>query len=507
MIESSAPVAKLLGIDFELANSLLGSIAAPPRRVASSLLAEIPGYPRGNRGGTAIEFGRRFLASCGSSWYIDSDHLEGNLPEHGSALDHPAILHGAGFAQAQIAMRAVAAGLPAGARLNLLANCSDGRTAWGSHLNVLMARRCYDDLLYRKPHQAGLLATHLVTSVPYTGQGLVGAANGRSACTYQLSQRADWFTQFAGPQTMSDRPLINLRDESHADDQLARLHIIYFDMVLSPVANVLKAGTTQLVLAMIEAGWTDPTLCLDDPVDAASEISRDLRLQQRLPTAVRGRCMTALEIQQAVADLAGEFVAGGAAEGIVPGAEEIVSLWRDTLELLARREVEALARRCDAWLKFLLLDRQRDRRGLAWSSDRMRMADSLFASLDPEVSLFFQAAATGCVERMPDRGTIERFLRQPPDDTRAYFRAHVLRRYGQAVSSMDWSRIVFRVPGSRYWWSTSEIPMPDPRRLTRPETESLLNECSTLEEVVEAAHTLPADQPAPAGNGCLGHRH
>jgi proteasome accessory factor A len=215
--------------------------------------------------------------------------------------------------------------------------------------------------------------------------------------------------------------------------------------------------------------------------------------------------MTALEIQQAFADLAGEFVAGGGAEGIVPGAEEIVFLWRDTLDLCARREVEALARRCDSWLKFLLLDRQRGRYGLAWSSDRMRVADSLFASLDPEVSLFFQAAATGCVERMPDPRTIERFRVQPPDDTRAYFRAHVLRRYGQAVSSIDWSRIVFRVPGSRYWWSTSEIPMPDPRRLTRLETESLFDQCATLEELVEAAHTLTPDPPVPAGNGRPAH--
>ena len=104
------------------------------------------------------------------------DHLEGNLPEHTSALEHPNILHGAGFAQAQLALRAAEMRLPVGTRLNLVANCSDGNTAWGSHLNVMLTRSCFDDLLYRKPHQAGFFATHLVTSVPYTGQGMVGAA-------------------------------------------------------------------------------------------------------------------------------------------------------------------------------------------------------------------------------------------------------------------------------------------------------------------------------------------
>lgn len=493
MGEPPDSVEKILGADFECANAFLGNCSITTSRAAKVLLAEIPGYPLHNQGGTSIEYGRRFLATCGSSWYIDSDHLEGNLPEHRSALDHPNVLHGAGFAQAQAALRAVKANLPQGVHLNLLANCSDGNTAWGSHLNAMVTRRCFDDMHERKPHFAAFFATHLVTSVIYTGQGLVGAANGRSPCTYQLSQRADWFETFAGQQTMFNRPLINLRDESHAEDDLARVHIIFLDMVLSPVANILRAGTTQLVLALIEAGWPDPTLCLDDPVAAASDISRDLGMRQTHRTTVRGRRMSALDIQQEIAQLAGEFVADGGAEGIVPHAEEIIALWLDTLDLARRRELSALAGRCDAWLKYLMLDAQRGKRNLQWSSDTMRMFDSLFASLDPEVSLFFQAAQDGCVERMPDEATVRHFATEPPDDTRAYFRAHVLRRFGHAVSSMDWSRIRFRVPGARHWWATAEIPMRDPRRFNRVESKALFQQCSTLEELVDAANTLAPD--------------
>lgn len=502
MMHGTLPtVDKIIGSDFELANAYLGDGPGSPGCAADALLAEIPGYPQRSRGGSSIEFGRRFTATVGSSWYRDSDHLEGNLPEHRSALDHPNVLHGAGFAQALAALRAAEMRMPPRRRLNLLANCSDGRTAWGSHLNVLLTRRCFNDLLYRKPHLAGFFATHLVTSVPYTGQGLVGAANGQPACAYQLSQRADWFEKLYGQQTMFERPLLNLRDESHAEADLARLHIIYFDMVLSPVANILKAGTTQLVLALIEAGWTDPTLCLDDPLAAASAISRDLTMGQRLPTTVRGRRMSAVEIQQAIAALAGEFVADGGADGIVPHAGEIVALWLDTLELARRHEIEALARRCDAWLKYLLLDRQRGRRNLSWASDALRVADSLFASLDPDVSLFYQAAANGFVDRMPDDETLRRFACEPPDDTRAYFRAHVLRRFGNAVSSMDWSRITFRVPGARHWWSTAEIPMRDPRRLHRAESSGLFDTCTSLEEIVEQANALLLDQPAVVAAG------
>jgi hypothetical protein len=78
------------------------------------------------------------------------------------------------------------------------------------------------------------------------------------------------------------RPILNLRDESHARDDLARMHIIYFDNVLSPVANFLKAGTTQLVLALAEAGWADPALLLNDPLAACQEVSRDLTLKKPL---------------------------------------------------------------------------------------------------------------------------------------------------------------------------------------------------------------------------------
>ena len=186
--ESPETVTKVTGVDFECSNALVGIATMPAYKVARCLLRTIEGRRSGGAGKSAIEMERRFLPTCGSSWYIDSDHLEGNLPEHASAWDHPAVLHGAGFEQARAALRAAQLQFPVGTRINLLANCSDGRTAWGSHLNILVTRSCFENLLYRKLHLAALLATHLVTSVIYTGQGKVGASNGRAACTYQFSR-------------------------------------------------------------------------------------------------------------------------------------------------------------------------------------------------------------------------------------------------------------------------------------------------------------------------------
>jgi hypothetical protein len=481
------PCVKVIGADFELANSLENGHRhdGHVNEAAKRLLEELPGYPRERAWGTLIEWGRRFLPCNGGSAYIDSDHLEINLPEHTRAADHAAHMH-AGLKLARGAQVAASAKLPAGSRLNVMAAVSDGQQSWGHHLNVMVRRDLFDDMFTRKPHLAGFLATHLATAPVYAGHGAVGASNDRPPCTYQLSQRADWFEELVGHQTTHRRPLLNLRDEPHAGEKFARMHIIYFDNVLCPIACHLKAGTTQLVLAMMEAGWADPGLLLDDPLTAALEVSRDLTLQKPLTMARRGVHWSAVEVQKALADLAGEFIASGEAGDAVPGAEEIVRLWRETLDLLGRKDFGALARRCDWVLKFVLLERQRARRGLSWESPELKCLDLIFSSLDPQEGLFWQMAAAGLVEAMPAPETVERFVQEPPDDTRAYLRAHVLRRFGNHVVDLDWDRIRFRLQTDRYWWSETAVDMPDPTAFGKEETEEIVQRCQTLSDLVEA---------------------
>jgi proteasome accessory factor A len=488
------PCPKILGADFELANALLGRSRwfSSAGEAARLLLEEIPGFPLRRWGGSAIEWDRRFLSTSGGSAYIDSDHLEINLPEHARAADHAALIH-AGLRVAHEAQRAASARLTDGERLSVLAAVSDGRESWGHHLNVMVTRELFDGLFLRKPHLASFVGTHLATATIFAGHGQVGAGNDRPACDYQLSQRADWFEEFIGHQTMMRRPLLNQRDEPHAGADWARLHIIFFDNVLSPYANFLKAGTTQLVLALAEAGWVDPDVLLDDPLAAAHCVSRDLSLREPLRLAQRRRTRTAVEVQQGLAELAAEFVAGGQADSVVPGAAAIVACWRETLEILARRDLDALAGRCDWALKYLLLDRQRGRRGLSWRAPEMKQLDLVFSSVDPEEGLFWKMAAAGRVEGMPTSAQVERFVQDPPDDTRAYLRAHLLRRWGDDVSSMDWDHMRFRRPTKRSWYSEATLAMPDPAGFTREVVATLLDECGSLNDLLEAlADPTPA---------------
>src|SRR5262249_52988112 len=143
------------------------------------LLDEIDGLPRQRFwGGTAIEWGRRFLVGNGGAAHLGSDTLEDNPPGDRPAAQH-CLQRLAGFRIAQRARAAAQQKLsPRAGRLEMLATVSDGQRSWGAHLNVCVSRQLWEDLFTRKPHYAGTFATHLVTAALFTGQGQVGAGNG-----------------------------------------------------------------------------------------------------------------------------------------------------------------------------------------------------------------------------------------------------------------------------------------------------------------------------------------
>jgi proteasome accessory factor A len=183
---------------------------------------------------------------------------------------------------------------------------------------------------------------------------------------------------------------------------------------------------------------------------------------------------------------AGEFVASGKVEHAVPEAAEILRVWQETLNLLRARDVEGLAARCDNWMKFLLLNKRRESYGRSWQSAELKALDLRYGSLDPSEGLFFQMAEGGCVAEMPSDAQIERAVEEPPEDTRAYLRAQILRRWGPAVAAMDWSWIDFRLQAARGWWSVARLPMADPRRHTRDEVDAILAECEDVEDLLAA---------------------
>lgn len=482
-------VAKLAGADAELANLILGlhRECGTGREASHALLGEIDGisgttdrFDPGPAAGYAEppsvgmpevhlyspysaatdgtdnpqDIGRKFLCSNGGCIYIDLDHLEVCTPEVLSAHEFVAAWH-AMLRIARDAMTAANAKRPPGQRIMVLVNSSDGRgNAYGSHLNFLVTRRLWDDLFVRRLQpDLFVLIAYQVSSIVCTGQGKVGAENGRPDVAYQISQRADFFDQLVGLQTTYNRPIVNSRNEplcgtmhlrSAANGNrtdLARLHCIFYDSTLCHGSTLLKLGVMQIVLSMLEAGRLDKSLMLDDPLTALVAYSHDPKLAARARLA-NGRAVTAVELQSMYCERARAYVDAGGCDGLVPHAPAIVDLWEDTLAKLAQHDFDSLAPRLDWVLKRAQIERALASRGLEWSAPEAKHLDHLYSSLDNDEGLYWALENAGLTQTLIDDARIEYFRHTPPENTRAWTRAMLLRHLPrERIRSVDWDRI------------------------------------------------------------------
>ncbi len=526
---------KLCGADVELGNFIEGSEeqGSTGSEASRALLREFTGFPvrtgfsgygwsvpqqsgqgqyqnwgysywqNGPANGTACtafnpqDWGRKFLADNGGCAYIDLDHLEICIPEVISAWDHVAAWH----AMLRITRQALYEAndsLQSGRRIQVLLNNSDGlNNSYGSHLNFLISRQAWDNLFLRKMHQLLFLASYQVSSVIFSGQGKVGSENGAPKVPYQLSQRADFFETLLGPQTTWNRPIVNSRDESlcgknqgRATD-CARLHVISFDNTLAHVSSLLKVGVTQIILSMIETEFVNPNLVLENPVQAFSCFSHDPTLEARTRT-VNGQYLTALELQYLFLEEAWRFAANIGFDGIVPRADEILSLWENTLLKLENRQFSEL-RSCIDWvLKFHILERAMAQQPeLTWDSPQIKYLDQLYSSLDEREGLYWIYEKGGYMQRVVGDKHIERFMHNPPEDTRAYTRAMLLRSADpREIDSVDWDSIGFSIRRDEYWSNRRAIDLNDPLSYTKEKTERCFRECKTLEEILDAIEIL-----------------
>jgi proteasome accessory factor A len=239
----------------------------------------------------------------------------------------------------------------------------------------------------------------------------------------------------------------------------------------------------------------NPLLTLDDPVAAFLRWSHDPTLRARMPTT-SGWPVTALELQMRYLEEAEAFVRSDQYAGTVPDEGRILALWRETLELLREGDLAALARRLDWALKLTMLRRARDRRpGLDFPSPELKHLDQVYGSLDPEEGLYLSAERAGLVERLVSGEEIGRFATSPPEDTRAWTRAMLLRRAGaRRVEDVDWDRIRLRITRADGFPVQRTFEMPDPGGLTRKEAGGAFERSRSLEELLDRLETLPGSR-------------
>jgi Pup amidohydrolase len=422
--------------------------------------------------------------SNGARYYVDQSHPEYATPECLTAREVVAC-DKAGERILERSRQRANESLGGTHEIQIFKNNSDHKgNAYGCHENYSVEARTYQQL-FREPGLREFIP-FLVSRQIVCGAGKVGQENSpMPRAEYQLSQRADFCETIFSIKTMAGRPLLNTRDEPHADRRrFRRLHLILGDANMSEVSTYLKVGTTQLVLRMIEDQAITRRIALDTPVQAVHDISLDTTCKTRVKLR-DGRKLNAIEIQSEYLEMAQAY---GATHRLNAVEQDVLRRWERTLCLL-REEPMELRRELDWVIKKWLLEQQMARRGLDWTAPRLSQLDIQYHNIEPSRSLFYLLQDSGQVERIIDDTAIERFVMHPSEHTRAYTRAMCLRKYPQSIWAVNWERLLFKFPnrqdGSAQY---NKVLLLNPLRGTRAEHESLFAQAGTLERFLEAIH-------------------
>ncbi|MDH3212691.1 MAG: depupylase/deamidase Dop [Myxococcales bacterium] len=406
----------------------------------------------------------------GARYYVDHAHPEYSCPEVTNPRD--LVIHEkAGERIIEKSRRDANALLPTGTQMLIYKNNSDRKgNSYGAHENYLMDRRTSFKQIVEN------LMPFFVTRQVYTGAGKVGSENRGQSCNYQLSQRADFFETEVALDTMVKRPIINTRDEPHADrEKYRRLHVIVGDANLSEYTIYLRSGATMLVLDMIEDGAISKSLSLRDPVRAIKETSRDPSCKTELQLE-NGKQMTAVQVQAEYLEMANAYVSSRPAN---PVAKEILAKWEHVLGCLERDPME-LDRKIDWVMKKSLIESFMERKSLDWEAPQVQMLDLQYHDLRPDKGLYYLLERQGLVERIVTDEEIAAAVYTPPEDTRAYFRGECLRRYGSAVFGVNWDSISFSVGEE----PIKRIMMAEPLKGSKLHVKELLENSPTAGDLV-----------------------
>jgi proteasome accessory factor PafA2 len=409
----------------------------------------------------------------GARYYVDHAHPEYSTPE--CASPRQLVVHDkAGERVLERSLSELHHVLPPGQRIAIYKNNSDGKgNSYGTHENFLVDRGTPFGIIVRD------LTPFLVSRQIYTGAGKLGGEapwDDRDRHRYQLSQRADFFEAEVGLETTLKRPIINTRDEPHADpDKYRRLHVIVGDANMSEVATYLKLGTTSIVLKMIEDEYL-PDLTMANPVASLHEVSRDLSCTARLHLA-DGRRLRAVEIQWEYLERARKYVEQ---EDDTPDNRDVLQRWENVLSALESDPL-SLQRELDWVAKYRLLESYRERDGLAWSDPKLRLIDLQYHDVRTDKGLYYRMAATGKVDRLVSDREIEQAVMEPPDDTRAYFRGRCIARYPDAIAAASWDSMIFDTGKE----ALQRIPMREPLRGTREHVAGLLDRAPDAASLVD----------------------
>ena len=297
-------------------------------------------------------------------------------------------------------------------------NTDSAGNSYGCHENYLLERTgSFQDV-------SDTLLPFLVSRQLICGAGKV-VATSRGA-RYAVSQRAEHIWEGVSSATTRSRPIINTRDEPHADaERYRRLHVIVGDSNMSETTTLLKVGSADLVLRMIEAGVVIRDLTLENPIRSIREMSYDITGRRRVRLA-NGRELSALDLQRTYVEAAQSFAER---EGLTghPVHGRVLDLWRRTVAAVESGDLTAVETEIDWVIKRRLLLRYAEKHGLGLDDPRIAQLDLAYHDIDPARGLFYAAQRGGLAARSTEDAAVDAAMTTPPQTTRARLRGEFVR--------------------------------------------------------------------------------
>ena len=416
------------------------------------------------------------ILTNGARLYVDHAHPEYSTPEVTNPRDLVLWDKAGERVMETAAVRALA--VPGTAPIQLYKNNTDNKGAsYGTHENYLMARATPFAEIVRH------LTPFFISRQVVVGAGRVGIGQDGRTHGFQVSQRADFFEVEVGLETTLKRPIINTRDEPHADpEKYRRLHVIIGDANLSEISTYLKVGTTNLVLSMIEDGWLRQNgidLSVDGPVSALRAVSHDPTLRHHV-TLRDGRMMTAVQLQLEYCEQAKKHVEDRFGSDVDPDTADVLARWELTLDRLST-DIMSLSAELDWVAKLALLEGYRQREGLDWDAPKLHLVDLQYSDVRRDKGLYNRLVARGSMKTLVTEQEVQRAVLSPPSDTRAYFRGRCLQKFPTQVAAASWDSVIFDVGRE----SLQRVPTLEPLRGTQAHVGALLDRCDNAAELVD----------------------
>jgi proteasome accessory factor A len=252
-----------------------------------------------------------------------------------------------------------------------------------------------------------------------------------------IAQRAEHIWEGVSSATTRSRPIINTRDEPHADaERFRRLHVIVGDSNMSEFSSWMKVGVTDLVLRMLEANTVMRDLSLENPIRAIREISHDVTCRKKVRLA-NGRELSAIEVQEEYYERTERFLER---RGPDPQSKQLLQEWREALDALILQEPQRLVRKVDWVAKQSLIENYRQRHQLPLSHPRVALLDLAYHDVNRTRGLYYVLERAGKMERAVAEKEIQRAMREPPQTTRAKLRGDFIRHAKQKRRdyTVDW---------------------------------------------------------------------